>query len=136
LRFFLDNCISAHIAEAIRCLARIQDYEIAHLREKFPEDTVDLDWIPALAEEGGWVIVSGDPKISRDKAERAAWHESGMTAFFFNEPFARKRFWKQAEIVVRWWPEIVLMARKAPKGSGFLVPWNGTEFKLIYDPEK
>lgn len=136
MRFFFDNCISGNITEAVKILARIQDYEIAHLREKFPEDTQDVLWIRALAEEGRWVIVSGDPKISRDKAERAAWHESGITAFFFGEPFGRMSFWKQAEAVVRWWPDIVLMARRAPEGCGYLVPVKGKKIKMIYEPDQ
>lgn len=134
MRLFVDNCISIRLVEGIRCFAQFQEYEIAHLREKFAEGADDIDWIPQLASEGGWVIVSGDPRISRSKAERAAWIESGLTAFFFTEPFARKKFWIQAEVMVRWWPQIVLRARTAPVGSGFLVPWDGREFKPIYDP--
>jgi hypothetical protein len=135
LRFFIDNCISRRIAEAIQVLAQIQEYEIAHLRHKFPDDTDDLVWIPALAEEGEWVIVSGDPRISRDRAERAAWKESGLTAFFFVNGFANKQFWKQAEIVVRRWPAIVLQARQCVPGSGFLMSLEGSEFTRIYEPE-
>jgi hypothetical protein len=134
LRFFIDNCISINLAEGIRVLAQVQEYEIVHLSEKFPADAPDLDWIPALSEEGDWVIVSGDPRISRSKAERAAWQESGLTAFFFSDGFPSKRYWKQAEILVHWWPLIVLKARQVPAGSGFLMPLSGKDLKEIYSP--
>jgi len=134
LRLFIDNCISINLAEGIRVLAKIQQYEIVHLREKFDPAVLDVEWIPALAHEGDWVIVSGDPRISRSKAERAAWHESGLTAFFFSDGFPNKRYWKQAEILVHWWPQIVLTAREARPGSGFLIPLTGSDFKKIYDP--
>jgi len=134
LRFFIDNCISINLAEGVRVLARVQGYEIVHLSEKFPADAEDLDWIPALAEEGDWVIVSADPRISRSKAERAAWRESNLTAFFFSEGFSNKQYWKQAEILVHWWPLMVLKSRQAPSGSGFLMPLAGKEFKEVYSP--
>lgn len=134
MRFFVDNSISPVLTEAIRVLARIQQYDIVHLRERFAEDADDVEWIPELGREGDWIIVSGDPAISRSKAERAAWHESGLTAFFFAEGFVNKRFWKQAEIMVRWWPLIVLKARDATPGSGHLMPLAGSEFRQIYEP--
>lgn len=115
-------------------LAKVQQYEIVHLREKFDEDTDDIVWISALAEEGDWVIVSGDPRISRNEAERAAWLESGITAFFLSDGFPNKRFWKQAEVLVHWWPEIVLTARQANEGSGYLLPLTGKTMRKIYDP--
>lgn len=135
MRFFLDNCISPYIADGLRSLATLQKYEIVHLREKFDGDADDVDWIPALAADGDWVIVSGDPRISRSPPEQQAWYESGLTAFFFASGFTEKRFWKQAEIVVRWWPRLVLQARECKQGSGFIMPNEGKKFRSIYEPD-
>ncbi len=134
MKFFFDNCVSSRIAAAVRALADLQHLEIVHLREKFPEEIDDIEWIPKLAAEGEWVIVSGDERISRSRAEKAAWRESGMTAFFFASGFANKSRWVQAEIVMRWWPQIVLQAQRCATGSGFLMQHKGTEFRQIYDP--
>lgn len=101
----------------------------------FDRDASDVHWISALAEEPDWVIVSGDPRISRSRAEQAAWHESGLTAFFFSGGFARKRFWTQAEIMVRWWPRIVLQARECVPGTGFVMPLKGKDFRIVYEPD-
>jgi hypothetical protein len=120
VRFFLDNCISPILARALAVLAEFQQYDIIHLRDRFEPETRDLDWIPVLAAEGDWVIISGDTRISRSKAERAAWHESGLTAFFLSDDWSQKKFWTQAAELVRWWPVIVLTARQAPSGSGFV----------------
>lgn len=83
MRFFLDNCISPVHAKALRILAEVQEYEIVHLSERFERDARDPEWLGTLGREGDWVIVSGDPRITRGRAERRAWHESGLTAFFF-----------------------------------------------------
>lgn len=134
MRFFLDNCISPVHAKALRILAEVQEYEILHLSEKFARDTPDHEWIGELGREGDWVIVSGDPRITRGRAERAAWHESGLTAFFFGKGWASRSYWKLAADLVTWWPTIVLVARQSPPGSGFLLPLKGREPKLIYEP--
>ncbi|MGH9158578.1 MAG: hypothetical protein ACRD2X_01125, partial [Vicinamibacteraceae bacterium] len=113
MRFFLDNCISPVLARALNVLAEVQQYQIVHLRERFEPDTKDVAWITILAGEQGWVILSGDTRISRSKAEKAAWRESGLTAFFMADGWSQKKFWTQAAELVHWWPAIVLTARQA-----------------------
>lgn len=134
MKFFLDNCIAPVFVKALNILAERQGYPIVHLRKNFPANTKDPEWIRALGEEGDWIIVSGDPRISRGKAEQQAWQESRLTAFFFGDGWASRKYWNQAEDLVHWWPKIVLEAVKAPKGKGFLIPINGKEFKVLYDP--
>lgn len=134
MRFFLDNCIAPVYAEVLKLLAEKQGYPIVHLREKFSSDTKDEDWIRTLAVEEDWIIVSGDPRITRGKTEREAWRESRITAFFFGHGWSSRSYWNQAEDIVHWWPRIVLEAEKAPRGKGFLIPLKGKEFQVLYDP--
>ena len=136
MRFFFDAGIAITYVEALRTLAKpYQQYELIHLSERFPPDIKDVDWIQKLAEEGDWVIISQDPRISRAKVERIAWQESGLTAFFFGDRWANLQFWKQAESLVHWWPDIALQASKTPRGMGYLIPLQGREFKKIYPPD-
>ena len=134
MKFFLDNCVSPKFAKALRILAEYQGYEIVHLSEKFDRSVRDVDWIVKLSEESDWVIVSGDQRISRNRSERAAWEESGFTAFFFGDGWASRGYWNQAADIVKWWPEIVLEARKAKAGTGYIIPVKGKEMKAIYSP--
>lgn len=127
--------MSPRYARALRVLAEIQRYEIVHLQEKFDRaDIKDPDWLRALGAEGDWVIVSGDPRITRGRAEQEAWRESRLTAFFFAHGWSSRQYWKQAADVVAWWPAIVLEARQVPPGTGFLIPLKGTTWQKIYDP--
>lgn len=134
MRFFFDNCVSVKFVRALSILAQIQEYELVHLTERFAPDTSDEEWIRRLANDRDWVIISGDPRISRGRAQRRAWQESGLTAFFFADGWASRGFWKQAESLVHWWPQIVLRAREATAGTGYLIPLSGKEFKQIYTP--
>ena len=136
MRFFFDNCISIRYVRALRILAEFQKYELAHLSEKFDVEGVkDAEWISVLAKEGGWAIVSGDPRITRGKIERAAWRESGLTGFFFSDGWASRGLWTQAEDLVHWWPQIVLEARNAIPGSGYLLPFRGKKMQKVYEPD-
>ena len=99
-RFFLDNCLSPRFARALRELAEPQGFEIVHHGERFERNAPDADWLHALGVDGGWIIVSGDPRITRSKVERSAWQESGLTAFFFAGGWSSKSYWKQAADVV------------------------------------
>ncbi len=133
MKYFLDNCLSPHLTKALRKLDSAN--QITHLREKFPADISDVDWLAALSTEGEWVIVSGDVRIHRNPHNRAAWRESRLTGFFFKKGFTALLIWEQAWRMVRWWPLIINQAQRVQSGVGFLVPrdFNG-KFELIERP--
>lgn len=109
-------------------------HEVEFLRNKFDSNTLDMEWLEALGEEGGWIVISADVRITkRNSPERAAWRASGLTAFFFHEHFAEDGFWNQVHTVVRRWPDIQAQAKRTPRGKGFLVPKAGNTFTSI-DP--
>ncbi len=122
MKFFFDNNISDRIAPAIACLADGDRDQVVHLKEKFPPDTADTIWIPALANEKGWIILSGDCRIRTRPGEREAFGKAGLTTFFFAKGWMNTRFWDQAALLVRWWPKIREQAGLAVAGSFFEVP--------------
>jgi hypothetical protein len=123
LKFFFDTCISIRLVKALRVIIEHQHLETVHLSEKFPTDSIeDPKWLSQLGEEGDWIIISGDPRISRGKAERYAWMNSGLTAFFLRDGWASTSIYNQAADVIRRWPEILMLSKQNPKGIGFLIP--------------
>jgi len=130
VKFFFDNCVSENVVAALRCLEKRHD--LVHLRDRFPEGTLDPVWIGALGSEGGWTIVSGDPRISRGKAERAAWRESGLTAFFCGDAWGSRKLMMQASEMLRMWDDIVERSKNAPQGSGYMLDFKAAEPRQIY----
>ena len=130
MRFFFDNCVSSNLVEALRCLDK--RHHLVHHREKFDPDTPDPIWIGALAQEGDWIIVSGDPRISRGQAERAAWIESRLTAFFCGDAWGSRKLMTQASEMLRWWDDIIELSKKAAQGSGYLLEFKTKEPTQIY----
>ena len=130
MRFFFDNCVSPHIVDALLCLD--QRHELIHLRRRFPADTPDPQWIKELGQEGQWIIISGDPRISRGQAEKAAWIESGLTAFFCGDAWGSRRLVAQASELLRWWDHILERSKNAGEGCGYLMEFGMKEPRQIY----
>ena len=132
MRFFVDNNIAPAIARALHALADYDDHEVYHLKDKFDRATNDEVWLTTLAQEGGWVILSGDHRITKRPHERQAWLESGLTAFFLAKRWMTTGFHQQAWMLVRWWPEIFAQAARVESGTGFLIPFAAKgRFKVI-----
>jgi hypothetical protein len=88
--------------------------------------------IRALGAEGDWIIVSGDPRISRGQAERAAWIESGLTAFFCGDAWGSRKLMTQAAEMLRWWDDIIDLGKRALPGSGYMLEFKTKEPTQIY----
>ena len=130
MKFFFDNCISPKLARAIHELAQ-PEHEVVALRDKFSEDVIDAVWIPALAQEGDWVIVSGDLRIRTRPRERELWKAAKLTTFFMAKNFVRLDGWEQVRWMIDKWPQIVDSAQRFTAGSAFEVPQRGSKLGTV-----
>jgi hypothetical protein len=129
VRFFLDNHLSFRLANALHALADFDGDEVVHISQKFgshpsrpnSSNARDEIWLPALAEEGDWVVVSGDTSIRKKPRERQAFLDAGLMTFFLASGWTNMRYWDQAQLMVRWWPVISTVA-KATENLVFEVP--------------
>ena len=78
-----------------------------------------------LADESGWVILSGDVAIGRNPHEVEAWKTAGHTIFFLKAGWTNIEFWQQVQKLARCFPDIIERARQAKPGDAFLVTVNG-----------
>jgi PIN like domain len=129
VRFFFDNNLPPPIAKALDALTSAEGHSVVHLRDRFPPDVTDVEWLTTRGQEGNWIIVSGDLRIIENRHERAAWLEGKLTAFFLKPGWMNQPLWIQAWHLIRWWPKIVDQARKVHPGAGFLVPMKGQKFE-------
>ena len=121
MRFFFDNNLALRIARAIDQLVD-PPIKVHHLRERFPPNVADVDWMRTLAEDGDWVIVSGDLRITKNPHGRHAWEATGLTTFFL-KGWMNQSFWLQAANLVRWFPDIMSQAQRVEPGASFIVPF-------------
>jgi hypothetical protein len=121
LRFFFDNQLSPRLAASLGALAGFDGDVVTHLREKFPQNTKDVDWIPKLAEERDWIIICGDLDIVRTRVEQQVWRSAKLVGFFLKKGWMNLPPWEQAWRLVKWWPVIRRQAEIAAPGSTYLV---------------
>jgi len=127
MRFFLDNCLPPCIARALDELVK-DKHNVIHLRDRFPADIKDPQWIGELAKEGGWIIISADTRIPKNPQNKDAWLQSGLTAFFLKKRWTNLKLWDQAWRIVRRWPDIMAISERVG-GGGYWVP-EGSSSKL------
>jgi hypothetical protein len=119
LRYFFDNCVSPKLARAI---AALETCEVVPLKDKFQQDVEDEVWIPALASEGNWIVVTADTSITRGRLQRRVWEQSKLIGFYLAGSFPSLSAWEQSWRLVKWWPHIVRQAALAAPGSTYLLP--------------
>lgn len=124
MKFFFDNNMSPHLAHAIRelCKADGDVREVLHLKDRFPPNISDVEWITDLAQDGGWVIVSQD-SLRKNDLERAALRSCGLVVFALQPQWAQQPHWNKAQNLVRWWPALMAQSKRFKGGAALGVPW-------------
>ena len=124
MKYLIDNNLPPALAHAIRELSTIRDNtEVYALKDKFPPATKDIDWITALSEDNDWVVISQD-RFKKGNEEKEALRRSGLTVFFLEKQWSKKKYWEKSHNLVRWWPAIMDHAERMTGGSAFKVKWN------------
>ena len=122
MRFFLDNMISYKFALALRAVEK----DVVALRERFPENTDDVDWIRTVAPEAP-VIITVDRRIRSRPLERRELAEAKLIGLFL-QPFFTKtsfQFWDQFVWLVRHWAGIEETVKGLARGSCMALTQNG-----------
>lgn len=125
MKFFFDNNLSPHLAHAIRelCKAEIDVDEIVHLRDRFPANAKDQEWITELSQSGLWIVISQDA-FTKNDFEREALRRSGLIVFVLDPQWSQHSHWPKAQNLVKWWPAIMGQSRLIRGGASYRVRWN------------
>lgn len=127
MKFFLDNNLPLRAAQVLNLLYQGEGHEVAHLTEIFEEDADDTDWLHQLGEQGDWVVITLDRRISRNRRERQVWSRSGLRVFFLTGKGWQLPFKDLCKHLIAQWDDIVQLADKKDwkTGLGYLVPLTG-----------
>lgn len=81
LVFFIDRSLgSRYVAQALRDAgAQVEVHD-----DHFPQDTPDVAWLTEVGRRG-WIVLSKDERIRRNRVERETLHAAGVRAFFLTQ---------------------------------------------------
>ena len=76
----MDNNLSPSLARSFDPL--FDEHQFISLREKFPENIKDVEWMGALDAEGGWAALTTERRLKTRPHERLALDRSKIVFFF------------------------------------------------------
>ena len=119
MKFFFDNCLSFKIAHALRAI--FDKDEFAVLREKYPQDAPDSEWIPDLGKEGDWIVLTDD-RLWRNREQKKLLMDSGLIVFSTPDEKRKPRLHERAGQLISMWEDICQEAASAQRGTWFKLP--------------
>ncbi len=112
MSYFFDN----NFAPALVNILRELEVDAIHLRELFPPNTPDEQWLPAVG-AAAHILITCDLNINRKSAEREALRGHRVTALFFQKAFMKRTTWEKALWLLRHWPKLHEQAQRLRPGS-------------------
>lgn len=82
MKLLLDHNLSPALARSLQPL--FPGHKIAALRDLFPVNATDVEWMTALDTQGGWAALTRDQGIKRKPHERLALDRSKIVFFFLS----------------------------------------------------
>lgn len=123
MNFFFDNNLSPDLAHGLQHLRQSFGESIIHLRDRYPDNVADAEWLNELASEGGWSVISGD-RFKKNPAERNAVRNPRLNVFIMAKGFVKKRSWERTKIMIAQWEDISATA-SATQGGVYEVRTRG-----------
>ena len=118
--FFFDNDFSPKIPRILV----IMGHEACHLRDHFPADAPDVEWLERAGRER-WVIVTADSRIRRNRAERMALQQANTPTIFVSGAVRHYEAREQVIWFIKHWPQVETALRKAGPGMIFEMSAHG-----------
>jgi PIN like domain len=122
-----DNCTSPVWATTLDGFIRAFDHRAFHIKDVpgLPNGrhSSDLEWIRYLLNHPEeWVFITGDSRVMRNAAERAALRSAGLHGFVLAPAYQKSPLHHVAAILVWKWPEIEAVTKLVAAPSMHEIP--------------
>jgi hypothetical protein len=126
VKLFIDENLPPALGPSLRALVEMDGDTVVHLRERYPAETSDEQWLDELSRDGGWAIFSLDRRIVRANAQRSAFGAQRNIGFFGDKGWKKLGRIEIIAHLLLWWPWIKLQSQTIAPGSGFVLPVKST----------
>jgi len=122
-----DNCTSPTFASTLHGFIQHDDHKAVHIRDLagLPNgrNSKDVEWIEYLRRSNDhWIFISGDSRILKNPAERAALRSAGLHGFVLAPAYQKTPLHQVASLLVWRWPEIVQITKLIQPPSVHEIP--------------
>lgn len=130
MKVLVDENLSPALARSLHALFN-GDHLIIHVREKFDAGISDIEWIEALNSEGRWAVLSGDRRITRNRAEYNAFRNSKLIGFFLSKGVYKSPVTRQAVRILTLWDTMCQLADNVEGGAMFELPMTSSRLQQM-----
>ncbi|ULJ71675.1 DUF5615 family PIN-like protein [Rhizobium gallicum] len=130
MKVLVDENLPPALARSLSALFN-EKHEVIHIRERFGPGVKDIDWIQELSDEGRWIIISGDRRITRNRAEYNAFRASNLVGFFLSRGLYKSPIIKQMERLLALWQTIETQSGIVQGGAMFELPMTSVRIKQM-----
>lgn len=126
IRFLFDECllgrhtVERELTDSLALFGAEAD--LAHLFSKFASGTADSEWIPQIANEGGWIVVTCDRGKNSKKSEKLPLicRDLEVTHVVLSAAIQKRSAYCRVMAISACWRQLIAAA-DAPKGTGFAI---------------
>lgn len=126
MKVFFDNCTSPVLATTLGGYIQHLGHEAHHIRNlPCGPNASDIDWMNMLAQSGDtWIVITGDGRIQRNKAERVAFRQAALKGFVLAPAYQKTPLHQTASTLVWRWPEMESLTRLVAAPALHEIPIN------------
>jgi len=124
VKVVIDENLPPALARALNALFA-GEHEIIHIRDRFGPNVADERWIGALSQEGRWIVISGDRRITKVRSEQQAFSNSRLVGFFMASALKQSKTTKQMQRILALWDNMEKIADVIAGGAMFELPVSG-----------
>ena len=108
MKVFFDNCTPPVLAWTINGFVAHLGHSAYHIADlPCGRNATDLEWIELLGKDKQiWMVVTGDDRIRKNKAERAAFRAATLSGFVLAPAYQKTPIHQVASFLLWRWPEM------------------------------
>ncbi|WP_339830693.1 hypothetical protein [uncultured Parvibaculum sp.] len=128
MKIFFDNCTSPTLASTLNGFVEHLGHEAVHIKDlPCGRHATDLEWIEYLSKDNIiWIVVTGDGRIRKNKAERTAFRTSGLMGFVLHPSYQKTPMHQCASFLIWRWPDIEDLSRLVGGSALYELPMSRT----------
>lgn len=127
MNVFFDQNLSPVLASTLDGFVRHREHQACHISDcpGLPNGrrSTDLEWIDFLRSDPEfWIFLTGDKRLMKNRAERAALRSAGLHGFILAPAFQKIPVHQQASTLIWKWPEIEQIVQLTAAPAMYEIP--------------